>query len=253
MIFQFQEGHSFFHRLDPLSKFIWLLCVSVIALSSEQAISQTVLLMLVILIGAVWVQLPWRTIWRGIRIPFWFGVPYFVLQLLFLPGQTEIFSFGSYTLTAEALDYAVAVTERLLTLVLASFLYIVTTDPRDVVLAMAQKLRIPYRFAFAVSIALRFLPILEAETQLLRSAQRLRGGDPKGLREKLEWNKRFAFSVFTAAVRHVQQTAEAMENKAFGAARERTYRRQINVPRSGIILSAGSVLLTSIVLGFFIF
>lgn len=248
MIFQFQEGNSFFHRLDPLSKFVWLICVSAAALLSEQADSQTALLVLVLLTGTGLAKLSWRTLWKGIRVPFWFGVPYFALQLLFLPGYTEIAQIGSYTLTVEALDYATAVSERLLTLVLASFLVIATTEPRDVVLAMAQKLRVPYRFAFAVSIALRFLPILQAEAEVLRAAQRLRESEPRGWRCRIEWNKRFAFSVFSAAVQRVQRMAEAMENKAFGVSPRRTYRRRIQIHRRGIVFSLISVLFTVILL-----
>jgi energy-coupling factor transport system permease protein len=183
--------------------------------------------------------------WVGLRLPLWFGLPYFGLQLLFVPGTTPLLKFGSFFLTAEALDYSAAVSLRLLTLVLASLIFIVTTDPRDVVLALAQKLRVPYRFAFAVSVALRFLPILEGEAEILRAAQKLRGqGKPEGVRNRFEWYRRFAYSVFVITVQRVQTIAEAMENKAFGKHRERTYRRLLAISPQGKALMAVSGVLT---------
>lgn len=245
MIFQFQHGDSLFHRIDPLSKCIWLICISVLTLSYRIAALQGALLLTVLLTGILCAQLTPYAIWRGIRFPFWFGLPYFALQLLFVPGTTELARIGTFTLTAEALDFAASVSLRLLILVLASLLFIYTTDPRDVVLAMAQKLRVPYRIAFAVSIALRFLPILEAEAALIRAAQKLRGqGEPARLSDRIAWRKRFALAVFTSAVRHVRQTAEAMDMKAFGLYQRRTYRRALTIPRSGITIAAASCVLT---------
>jgi len=255
MIFQFQPGHTWYHRLDPVSKFVWLACVSVLCLAFETAAAQGVLLLSVVLLGRCAAGLTLRAQWRGIRLPFYFGIPYFFLQLLFLPGETSLLAIGSVILTVEALDYAAAVSLRLLTLVLASLLFIATTDPRDVVLALAQQLRIPYRFAFAVSIALRFLPILEAEASLVRSAQRLRGlpaDQSGGFRDRIKMGfaneRRFAFSIFAGAVRRVQRMAEAMEGRAFGLYRGRTYLRQLRISRSGAALSFGSIIFTSLAL-----
>ena len=241
MMFRYEPGNSPFHRIDPLSKFVWLVSVSVLALRYASAPMQAALFCAVALQGVLLARLSLRSLWRGLRFPLWFVVPYFVLQLVFVPGETELTRVGTFVLTAEALDYAAAIALRLVTLILASLLFVATTDPRDVVLALAQKLRVPYRFAFAISIALRFVPVLEEEAELVRAAQRLRGlGEPAGLKHWLSWRKRFALAVFASAIRRVQKTAEAMEAKHFGAYRDRTYRKTVTVPPAGIVLSAVS-------------
>jgi energy-coupling factor transport system permease protein len=241
MIFQYQQGVSLFHRLDPLSKFVWLMSISILSIGFENVLAQAVLLLTVILTGVYLAGLPLHSIWKGIRIPFWFGIPYFGMQLVFLSGETELVRLWGLVLTTEALDYAGAVSLRLLILVLASLLFIATTDPRDLVLVLAQKLFVPYRFAYSISIALRFLPILEAEAALIRAAQRLRGlGEPKGFRNKLAWQKRFAAAVFISAVRRVEKTAIVMELKGFGLYSDRTYRHFVTISPAGIILSITS-------------
>ncbi|WP_025027215.1 energy-coupling factor transporter transmembrane component T family protein [Caldalkalibacillus mannanilyticus] len=245
MIFQYQPGNSCFHRLDPLSKFIWLLCVSILSLWYESALIQSILFLCIVGAGIGLANMNLRSIWKGLRIPFWFGLPYFVLQLIFLPGETVLWTIGAWFLTAEALDFALAITCRLLILFLASLLYIKTTDPQDVVLVLAQKLHIPYRFAFAISLALRFLPLLESEAEQIRNAQRRRGlGQSQGIKAKLAWAKRFIFSVFVSAVRRAETTAIMMEGKGFGLHPERTYRRWITISPAGLALSLSSVFLT---------
>lgn len=245
MIYQYQRGQSFFHRIDPLSKFVWLVCVSILALVFDTGPSQLSLLLVIVVIGRALAGLTLQSMWRGMRIPFWFGVPYFFLQLLFLPGETVIVKLGSFMLTTEALNYSAAITLRFVTLVLASLLYITSTDPRHVVLALAQKLKVPYRFAFAISIALRFLPMLESEAALIRSAQRMRGmGKPVGLRDRMYWWKRFVVSVFIHAVRRVGQTADAMDSKGFGTYRERSYIHTLHISTMAIIFTLLSVVVT---------
>jgi energy-coupling factor transport system permease protein len=249
MIFQYQQDSSLFHRVDPISKFIWLTCISILTIYYEEAIIQMTLFIAILLIAIVMVNMPLTLLWKGLRIPFWFGFPYFVLQLIFVPGQTELIQLGGFIVTSEAFDFAIAITLRLLTLILASLLFIYSTDPRDLVLALAQKVKIPYRFAYGISIALRFLPILEAEAAIIRDAQRIRGiGAPKSLTDKLTWWKRFSLAVFISAVRRVEKTAIVMEVKGFGAHSDRTYRRTLLIPFTGILLSTSSVVVTVAVL-----
>lgn len=252
MTFQFQQGDSVFHRIDPLSKFIWLVCISSLSLFYENLLGQAILFITITLTGIYWAQLPLYRLWKSIRFAFWFGIPYFILQLIFVSGHTELLNIGNFVLTKEALYYAGAISLRLLSLVLASFLFIATTDPRDIVLILSQKLYVPYRFAYGISIALRFLPILQSEASLIRAAQKLRGQDEAiGLRNKLFWYKRFALKVFISAVRRVEETAIVMETKGFGIHQNRTYRKIITIPAMGIVLSIFSIVVSLFILIYF--
>ena len=255
MIMQYRDGTSPFHRLDPGSKFIWLVCMSILSLCWETTWPQALLFLVIFVIGIIAAQLSLGTFWRAMRIPLWLGVPYFILQLLFVPGETALMTWGPLQLTKEALDFATAISLRLLTLVLASYLFVATTDPRDAILALTQQLRIPYRFAFAVAIALRFLPILEQEASYVRAMQQLRGQE-----EAYNWwngvarfraFQRFAFTVFKNAIRRVHSIAMTMESRAFGRYSTRTFRRELVVTPAGkmvTFVSLGSLVITLIIL-----
>jgi energy-coupling factor transport system permease protein len=242
MIYRYLPGSSALHRTDPLSKFIWLGCVSVLCIGSSDYRLQAALLGAVALLGVFGAGLKPALIRRGLRPVLLFAAPYFFLQLLLAPGETELWRIGRFALTAEALAFGAAVALRIFTLALASFVFIVTTDPRDFVLALAQQVRIPYRFAMGVGIALRFLPILAQEAAQIRAAQRLRGrGRSADWRAGLLRERRFALAVLIAAVRKVETLAAAMELKGFGLHPHRTYRRAVRMTREGKMLTALSL------------
>ncbi|CAH0118891.1 MULTISPECIES: energy-coupling factor transporter transmembrane protein EcfT [unclassified Paenibacillus] len=249
MTFQFQPGNSPFHRLDPLTKIIWVLCVSVLTLRYTTALPQAILLAAVLLAAIALAGLRVRVLMRSIRVVLWLSIPYFVLQLLWIPGSTALLRLGPLEITAEALDYSLGITLRLLILFASSLIYIATTDPQDVVLMLAQKLKLPYRFAFGISIALRFVPFLEEEAATIRAAQAIRGLRPAaGWRERWQRWKIFVAAVFTNAVRRIQTTANAMDMKGFGAHESRTYMRSIAVRRSSVLFAAATIAATIAIL-----
>lgn len=80
-----------------------------------------------------------------------------------------------------SLELAVIVTLRLLLLSGAFALFFATTTPEELRLAL-EWLRVPYRYAFSVSLAFQSLGLLDEEWRTLREAQGARG-----IREKLSW------------------------------------------------------------------
>src|SRR5690625_2621201 len=110
MMYQYQPGYSWFHKLNPLPKFVWLICMSVLAIRYEDAGAQLLLMGVTLLFGFVACKLTLPEIWRRIWIPLLFSLPYFLLQLLFVPGETELWQLGKLVITAEAFDFALAIT-----------------------------------------------------------------------------------------------------------------------------------------------
>jgi energy-coupling factor transport system permease protein len=72
------------------------------------------------------------------------------------------------------LDLAAVVTLRLILLTGAFALFFATTTPRELQSAL-EWLRLPYRYAFSVSLAFQSIGLLDDEWRAIREAQRARG------------------------------------------------------------------------------
>ncbi|GFZ82106.1 cobalt transporter [Compostibacillus humi] len=237
--FQYQEKKSFMNNIDPVSKLIWMVCISVLVFLYETPLPQFYLLMATILLALTLANLSLTFILRGIWIMILFSTGFFVLQLIFVPGHTVLFYVGPLPIYSESLNFATAITLRILTIFMSSFIFVVSTDPRDIVLALTQKFKVPYRFAYAIFVALRFVPTIESEARVIESAQIIRGvGKQKGLKNKVENFKRFSMPLLMGAIRRVRITANTMDSKGYGAYRDRTYIRTVSITTKGKIFAA---------------
>lgn len=227
MIIPYQKGSSYLHKLDPLSKLVFILCIAVLAMTFQHSGAQACLLLFTTVVARYAAGIMWSRQWKIVRFLILFILPLFVITLLTASGSHELLRWGYFQLTVEGLDGAGSVTLRMFTLFLSSYVYIMTTDPQDLVAALTQRLKIPYRFSFGISMALTFLPLLEEEGRMISAAHQVRGRKPRGWGDKWQWWRMYMFTVLYNALRRVQQTAAAMEAKGFGAYPDRTYLRPL--------------------------
>ncbi|MGG4219202.1 energy-coupling factor transporter transmembrane component T [Paenibacillus jamilae] len=247
MLFQYNGGSSPLHRLGPLSKLIWVGCFSLLSMAWDSTLREVVLLAVLIAVASLGARLTLARQLRAMSFLIGLGIPYFLLSILAIREGHIIASWGPIVITAEGLDIAGALTLRIFVLFLASYIYLSTTDPRDFVQALNLRLRVPYRFAFGISVALTFLPLLEEEGRTIMAARRVRGQEPpRGWSNRLSWWSGYAAAVLVNAVRRVQQTALAMEGKGFGAYAERTYLRTLKHGRLGYACAVIAIFATAI-------
>jgi len=125
---------------------------------------------------------------------------------------------------------------RLSIMVMASFLLIWTTDIRELMVGLV-RLGMPYRFAFVIFMALRFLPVIQKEVDAVRSAHAIRGRAARSqLRHRFRLWQRYLFTVIVNGLRKAESTAIAIESRGFGAYPDRTYVKDFHWTVSGILL-----------------
>jgi energy-coupling factor transport system permease protein len=131
---------------------------------------------------------------------------------------------GGATLSREGLLYGCAVAAKSVTLLLLIPLCVFTTPPDNLIVALV-KLRLPYRITFVLASTLRFFPLLFAEIQGVRDAQRLRGLilEELGPVERLRAHARVAVPAILGALFRAQQMEVVLQSKAFSGSGERTY------------------------------
>lgn len=245
LAFQYHEKKSFMHDIDPISKLIWLVCISILVFIYETALPQVYLFSITLLMAVILARLNPLFVLRGIWIMILFGIGFFILQVLLVPGSTVVFSIGPKPIYWESIDFAIAITLRILTIFTSSLIFVTSSDPRDIVLALTQKLKLPYRYAFSVFVALRFIPTLENEAKVIEAAQTIRGvGKKKGLKNMVMNFKRFTMPLLMGAIRRVKVTATMMESKGYGAYSDRSYIRTIDISKKGIVFASVWVCVT---------
>lgn len=245
MAFQYHEHKSFMHGIDPLTKLIWMVCISILVFIYETAFPQLCLFALTLIMAFFLARLDPLYVLRGIWIMILFGIGFFILQVLLVPGSTVLFSLGPKPIYLESIDFATAITLRILTIFTSSLIFVTSSDPRDIVLALTQKLKLPYRYAFSIFVALRFIPTLESEARVIEAAQTIRGvGKQKGFKNKVLNFKRFTLPLLMGAIRRVKVTAMMMESKGYGAYADRSYIRTVTVSKKGILFASVWLTLT---------
>jgi energy-coupling factor transport system permease protein len=229
--FQFRAGRSIFHRLDPLSKFAWLIGISLLAFGAYIAWIQVTIAVVVLLTALILARLTPLEIIRGTWLFIIACVGFLVVQSLTLPGQTVAFHILSKPIYAESADYALASALRIYTIILSSMVFVRTTDPRDLAIALVTQMHVPYRIAYAFFIALRIVPTIEEEIKTIRSAQAVRGiARKRGIAGRILETKRYAMPLLVGSLRKASMMVMSMEGRAFGAYPQRTF---VDAPHMG--------------------
>jgi len=132
---------------------------------------------------------------------------------------------GDWRFTLAAYLVGLATALRIAAILMLSLIAGLTTTGPELVRALVQNLRVPYRIGYTALAALRFVPRFGHELEVIRAAHRVRGTD--GGRGPLAAVRRtisYAIPLLASAIRHAERVALAMDARAFGAHPTRTER-----------------------------
>jgi len=130
------------------------------------------------------------------------------------------------------LNFAIAMVLRLIVLITAFSAFFLTTHPDDLAQALIQ-MKVPFDFAFALSMATRYVPTLAREAQTIMDAQMSRGLELQkgGLTQKIRNLIPLIIPLIVNSVRRAMSIAESLESRAFGAIKKRTYLYQLKLKK----------------------
>ena len=212
------DRDTFVHRLDPRTKMLLLLGTFVLAFVFLDPLYLAGVMALVLLFGYFAKSLAnLRRIWFILVA---IAIVSTVLWALFGSGQTSLFLF----VDREALLYGIAVALRIDITVVAGMIFLSVTRNEEIATGLA-RLGIPYRFAFAVSTALRLVPTIAATGSTIGQAQRSRGLDLESgnVLERIRNYVPLLVPVFISTIRSTNVFSMALESKGFGAGQKRTF------------------------------
>jgi len=223
----YRPGQTFLHRLYPLTKLAWLLLGSILVFIFTEGVILAIFALLCLL--AVTILFPdiWRV--RGTRLACLTGFFLFALYILFEKSGTTLFDPGLnfFRVTDSGVDMGLRIAGRFLSIIILSYLFILSTNPSDLAYAL-MKLGLPYRYGFMLVTALRLAPILEDEGSTIYRAQLVRGirYDRGGLKRWVLLTTQFITPLLISALRRADKLVFSMEGRGFGQFPERTFRQR---------------------------
>jgi energy-coupling factor transport system permease protein len=229
------DNNSIIHRVDSLSKLAWVVVVIIVTFQLSTTESRAIMLATLLIVTILFARIPLISILRASPLIFGIALLLGLFHTLITPG-TPIFAFGPFTGTQEGLIKGSGYFFRLAIMVLASFMLIWTTNIRDLMVGLV-RLGIPYRYAFAIFMALRFLPIIQQEVDAVKSAHAIRGRASRSpLAHRFKLWQRYLFTVIVNGLRKAENTALAIESRGFGAFPTRSYVKDFRWTVGGLVM-----------------
>ena len=142
--------------------------------------------------------------------------------------SVTIVQVGDWSLYGGALLIGMATGLRLAAIIALALIAGLTSTVPDIVRAMVQQLRVPYRIGYTALAAFRFVPRFGYELEVIRQAHRVRGSHGgRGPFAALARWWGYIVPLLAGAIRHAERVALAMDARAFGAHPDRTERHLV--------------------------
>lgn len=239
-LFAIDASASPLGRINPVTKLVATLVVSVTLLLSIDPVSAAVTLGATLLLLA-FSRLRAREVWLRV----W---PIAVAALIggaatVLYGRASgavFFEWGLVRVSEGSLSLAAAIVLRVLAIALPSVVLFITTDPTDLADGLAQLLRLPARFVLGALAGLRLVGLLVDDWRELALARRARGVADRGRIRRFLGQ---AFALFVLSIRRGTKLATAMEARGFGSDAPRTWARPSRLGwRDAVLVALAAVI-----------
>ena len=242
-VIDYVPGATVLHRLNPVAK---LALASGILLATGLAAASPALVGLLVITLALGAYAGvFSRLASLLKVLLPLAAIMLVLQMIFVQGGERLVGF----VTSEGLVTGSKACLRLLGVALPLVLVLTVTKLTDLANACVEILHVPYRYAFAFTTALRFVPLFGQEMNAIMEAQTARGVeyDTKNPIKKLQLMLPLCIPLLISSVDKTDATALAAEQRGFYLrTRESSYKRY---PLQALDFAAIAVAVALIVAG----
>jgi energy-coupling factor transport system permease protein len=174
----YQKRDSIIHKIDPISKLYYIagaILIPIIASANIVALACLFISILILLLGKVF-----RKVLPLISFSLIVLLSIIIIQGLFnKSNRTELYSIGSIIFYKEGLMYALRICMRVINIICAFSILILTTKPSDLIEALVRKGLSP-RLGYVLSSVLQIIPQMVSTMDTISDAQRSRGMETEG-------------------------------------------------------------------------
>jgi energy-coupling factor transport system permease protein len=228
---------------DPFTKLIYLICSMFAAFFIPSFTGAFVILLINIVLLAIAKELgrAFKTI-LGSAILL---ITIFVIQGLFHPGNhTLVFSIGPVHFYEEGLLFGLTIAFRVINIIAASCVLVLTTSPSDVMEASVRRGLSP-KIGYVITAILQMIPVMMDSTQTIQEAQKSRGMRLEGNL----WHRMKVFlplmgPVVLSSFMTIQDKAMALEVRGFSVRGKPSFYREEFVPKAAVSIRILMVMAT---------
>lgn len=232
--------------LDPRTKLLFLLIVSVLSVAINDLLFQ-LFLFDIVLIVTIFSKADLLKVWQYMKPTIWLALPIFIIQVFFsyvkddplviLPKTWPIFS-GYVLISVGSILFAGSICLRILTLAMSSILFSLITNTDDFLNSL-RKIGIPYNVAFAAGLIIYFLPMVINETTAVRNALETRGVSitKGGIIKRIKTFRILISALLLNFLEKSKYQAIAMDSRGFGSSKKKTKFKDIRFKIQDYIVS----------------
>ncbi|MCI8366298.1 MAG: energy-coupling factor transporter transmembrane protein EcfT [Eggerthellaceae bacterium] len=211
---EYVPGDSFLHRMNPVAK----LAAAFILVIACFATSNFVVLALVLVLDAV-LAAQCKMVPQALGLAkavAAFSLLLALIALLFTPRGDVLVQLPWGYIGTESVVAAVLVIVRLVACAVPLFLVFYVTKLNDMANAMVKQLRVPYKYAFAFTSTVRFIPVFMNDMVGIMEAQTARGVEfDGGLAKRIRLMVPLCVPLLVSSVRKTNSAAIAAEVRGF--------------------------------------
>jgi len=225
---------SFLHRLDPRTKLLLVLLFTILVFVIDSLLVSAGLVLSFVIV-CLSARIPLKRLFPHWRFLIFLAAFVLAVQMLFGQGSRYLIKplvpqwvpllGGRGSLKLEGLLTALMVCCRIVALTVLLPTLTLTTDARQLAYGIT-RLGLHYKAAYVITSTLNLIPSFEEETRLILQARTLRGVrsfEHGGLFARLREYGAIALPLMIRAMRKAQIVSLAMDARAFGAHRDRTW------------------------------
>ena len=259
-LLEYIEKDSVIHKLNGAAKLIcFLFWTTAIMLTYD-----TRFLMFLTVLGFILFKVS-KIGFKEIKIVFYLISIFLILNLLMiflfspLEGtkiygtQHDIFRiFGNYVVTQEQLFYEFNIFIKYFSVIPVALLFVITTHPSEFASSL-NRIGVPYKFSYAVSIALRYIPTVQEDFITISKAQQAKGIDISRNVKLTTRIKNVSYTLLPlifSSIDKIDVISNAMLLRGFGKKNRRTWyqARKMKISDIVAILITGIFVIVSLIL-----
>jgi len=167
--------------------------------------------------------------------------------------QHDVFKiFGNYVVTQEQLFYEFNIFIKYFSVIPVALLFVITTHPSEFASSL-NRIGVPYKFSYAVSIALRYIPTVQEDFITISKAQQAKGIDISKNVKLTTRIKNVSYTLLPlifSSIDKIDVISNAMLLRGFGKRNRRTWYQARKMKTSDMvaILITGIFVIVSLIL-----